>query len=660
MKAGPVIRFGLRVIMIICLGGLTPAVAQHSVYDQHEAFDPTFLNEPGTAFRSGSGQPGPMYWQNEPDYQISVVLHPDKKTISGTDEIYYTNNSPDELGYLWIQLDQNLYKQTSRGHIIADPKNPRYITPGFDGGYNIKSVEVEQNGKTYAPHYLITDTRMQIILTDPVKPKGGIVTVRIQYSYPIPPFRQRTGWFDTKNGPIFDIAQWYPRMCVYDDIIGWNTLPYLGRGQFYLEYGTINYKITVPWNYMVVGSGTLQNPQKVLTNEQIKRFEKAKKSEKTVVIRSADEVTDPQSRPVQKGTLTWHFRMQHTRDVAWAASPAFVWDAARMDLPDNKTALAEAAYPVEVATDKMWNAATQCVKKTIEYNSRQWYPYPWPTAVNVAARQGGMEYPGMVFCNWHDGGISLLGITTHEMGHSWFPMIVGSDERQYGFMDEGFDSFIGDGAMEYYKKGKYITGSASKMIQNFVKIIKKTGQPDPIIRFADAINPHYLGVDSYIKPDVGLHILRSYVLGPDRFDRAFRTYIRRWAFKHPTPDDFFRTMNDASGEDLNYFWKGWFYKTWTIDQAVVGVSYVHNKPEEGALITLENLQKLPMPVTVKVYESNGRSGIKKLPVEIWQRGGQWQFEYNSVSPIDSVVVDPDRMLPDINRSNNKWVSGEAG
>lgn len=398
-------------LMIVGIGilGIESAYAQKSTYDQHEAFDPTFLNQPGTAYRSGSGQPGPMYWQNRPDYRISVTLDPDQKTLSGTDEIHYTNNSPDQLDYLWIQLDQNLYKKTSRGHIVADLDKPRYITPGFDGGYKIASVEVKQDGKTYTPHFVITDTRMQVLLNKPVKSRGGTVVVTIHYSYPIPPFRQRTGYFETKNGLIFDVAQWYPRMCVYDDVIGWNTLPYLGRGQFYLEYGRIDYNITVPWNYMVVGSGTLENPQKVLTSEQIKRFREAKGSDKTVVIRSADEVTDPQSRPVQKGTLTWHFKMKNTRDVAWAASPAFVWDAAKINLPGNKTAIAESVYPVKVATDKMWNASTQCVKGTIEYNSRQWYPYQFPTAINVAAMQGGMEYPGITFCNWHDGGRSLWG-----------------------------------------------------------------------------------------------------------------------------------------------------------------------------------------------------------------------------------------------------------
>lgn len=246
------------------------------------------------------------------------------------------------------------------------------------------------------------------------------------------------------------------------------------------------------------------------------------------------------------------------------------------------------------------------------------------------------------------------------MGHNWFPMTVGSDERQFGFMDEGFDSFINYYSTEYYENGKYSSGSVSAIIDNFGRLIQKTGQPDPIIRYADAVNRRYLGINNYLKPAVGLHILRSYVLGPDRFDLAFRTYIKRWAFKHPLPEDFFRTMNDASGENLNWFWKGWFYKTWTVDQAVTDVKYVNDDPAKGALITIENLDKLPMPTVAEVYESNGKSGRTRLPVEIWQRGGTWQFEYHSTSRLDSVVIDPDHLTPDVDRTNNKWVRGDIG
>ena len=642
--------------LAFCFVGVNSVFAQHSIYDQHQAFDPTFLNQPGTVYRDGSGKPGPQYWQNRPDYQISVTLDPKDHTLSGTDEIHYTNNSPDDLNYLWLQLDQNLYKQSSRGYVTAKMPNPRYITPDFNGGYKIQSVEVELNGRKYKPKYIVTDTRMQVLLNKPVGSKGGEVTLRINYSYPIPPFRQRTGYYETKNGPIYAIAEWYPRMCVYDDIIGWNTLPYLGRGQFYLDYGTTDYKITVPWNYLVIGSGELENPKDVLTSTQIQRLNKAHHSDKTVMIRSAEEVGSKESRPVHKGSLTWYFAMKNTRDVAWAASPAFVWDAARINLPDHKTSLAESVYPVESDKPDAWGSSTQFVKGTIEYDSKHWFPYPYPTAVNVAAKQGGMEYPGMVFCGYRDSGEGLWGVTTHEMGHTWFPMIVGSDEREYGFMDEGFNSFIDIYSTRGYDNGKFVPYSRIETSMPLAaRYLKASGQPDAIITYADVIQRNYVGMNNYAKPAIGLYLLREYVLGHKRFDFAFRTYIRRWAYKHPTPKDFFRTINDASGENLNYFWKGWFYKTWMIDQAVEKVAYVHDDPAQGSLITIANLDKLPMPVKVKVYQVNGKSGSVRLPVEMWQRGGKWQFEYNSTSRLDSVVIDPDYQLPDVDRSNNKWV-----
>lgn len=630
-------------------------------YNRHQLFDATFLNQPGTIYRSGSGAPGPGYWQNRSDYHINVSLDTKEKTISGTDVITYTNNSPDKLDYLWIQLDQNMYKQTSRGSVTAAMVYPRYKVPGFNGGYAIKTVDIRRKGKWEKADYLISDTRMQIRLSNALRSGGGKIDIRIVYSYPIPPYRQRTGYFKTKNGTIFDIAQWYPRMCVYDDVIGWNTLPYLGRGQFYLDYGDIDYKVTVPWNFLVVGSGQLQNPGDVLTRNEINRLNRARHSEKTIMIRKPDEVNQPDSRPGKSGTLTWHFLMHNTRDVSWAASAAFVWDAARINLPAGKSALAESAYPVEVAGDSAWGLATQFVKHTIEYNSKQWYPYPWPVAVDVAAAHGGMEYPGIVFCGWTAKGSSLWGVTTHEIGHSWFPMIVGSDEREYGFMDEGFNSFIDIYSTRNYENGKYGPYSAAidsmPLVANYMK---RSGQPDAIMTYADVIQRRYVGFNNYLKPSVALYLLREIVLGHKRFDYAFRTYIRRWAYRHPAPKDFFRTMNDAAGEDLNWFWKEWFYERWTLDQAVTDVKYIKGDPSDGSVITIRNNNRMIMPVTVKVVEQNGHRGIIRLPVEIWQRGDTWSFRYDSHSLLDSVIVDPDYRLPDVDRKNNIWTQSFSG
>ncbi|MGH7671190.1 MAG: M1 family metallopeptidase [Gemmatimonadaceae bacterium] len=654
---------GMTCGLAACL--IAAAVPARAQYDPHQTFDPTFLSPPGTMYRSGSGAPGPRYWQNESDYRIQVTLDAEQKTLSGTDEITYTNNSPDTLRYLWIQLDQNLYKKDSRGAITAAVRNPRYITPGFDGGYDIHSVEIRDGDTWRAAHYLGSDTRLQIRLDRALAAGGGRANVRMVYAYRIPPFRQRTGWYDTKNGPVFDIAEWYPRMAVYDDVIGWNTLPYLGRGQFYLDYGTMDYQVTVPWNFLVVGSGQLANPNAVLTRTEVDRLAAAAKSDSTVMIRGAAEVADPASRPSRSGTLTWHFAMRDTRDAAWAASPAFVWDAARIGLPDHKTALAESAYPVEVAGETAWGSATQFVKHTIESDSKRWYPYPWPVAIDVAAAAGGMEYPGIVFCDWNSKGRSLWSVTTHEIGHSWFPMLVGSDERQYGFMDEGFNSFIDIYSTLDYDHGRYAPYSAVEDSMPLLAMaMTRTGQPDPIVAYADNVQRSYVGFNNYVKPAAALYLLREDVLGHERFDEAFRAYIQRWAYRHPTPTDFFRTMNDVAGEDLDWFWKEWFYNTWTLDQSVTGVQYVDGDPTKGSVITIGNDRQMVMPTTVRVREANGQSGTVNLPVEIWQQGGSFSFRYDSHSRLDSVIVDPNDRLPDVDRQNNVWTqsfpTGERG
>ncbi|HKJ44286.1 MAG TPA: M1 family metallopeptidase [Balneolales bacterium] len=648
-------RLILISVMCLFLYGTGVYAQNQSKYDQHKVFNPTFLNQPGTAFRSGSGAPGPYYWQNESSYVIHATLHADANSLTAKDIISYTNNSPNNLHYLWLQLDQNMYNKDSRGTQTSLIGGGRYIIAGFSGGYDISSVTITMNGKTYKPDYIITDTRMQIILPRALQAKGGKIKVSINYSFKIPPYKQRMGHYTTKNGEVFNLAQWYPRMCVYDDVIGWNTLPYLGRGQFYLDYGDYDYYVNVPWNMIVVGSGKLENASHVLTRKEQNRLSEARKSDKTVFIRNEGEIKDPNSRPVQKGLLTWHFSMHNTRDVSWAASKAFIWDAARINLPKGKEALAESAYPVESAGNNAWGRSTQFVKATIEYNSKQWYPYPWPVAVNAAANAGGMEYPGIVFCNYRDKGKGLWGVTTHEMGHNWFPMLVGSNEREYGWMDEGFNSFIDIYSTKAFNNDEFGHYSVLEdSLRYFASVLDRLPVTEPIMTYDDVANRRFLGFASYVKPAAGLYILREDVLGHKRFDEAFRTYIHRWAYKHPTPKDFFRTMNDAAGEDLNWFWKEWFYEDWRLDQAVTDVNYVDQDPSKGSYITITNNDRMVMPVTVRIYESNGKNGMVHLPVEIWQRGGKWTFKYNSSSKLDSVIVDPDHQLPDSNPENNTW------
>lgn len=629
----------------------TPASPAASNYNYHDAFAPLFYTKNGSEYRAADGQPGPKYWQNRADYQLTAHLNDQTNEILGTEALTYTNNSPQSLGFLWMQLDQNLFKSDSRGTAIIPPSGSRNGGHGdmAEGGYKIKSVKI--GGVDVK--YLINDTRMQIFLPESVKPNGGIVKLNIEYSYIAPEYgSDRTGILNTKNGKIYTIAQWYPRMYVYDDIMGWNALPYTGPSEFYLEYGDFDLAITAPANHIVVASGELQNPAEVYTPEQLKRWAEAEKSETTVIIRSADEVTNAASRPTGKKELTWKFKIKNARDVSWASSAAFIVDAAKMDLPSGKKSIAISAYPVESNGNDAWGRSTEYVKKSIEFNSQKWFEYPYPAATAVAGNVGGMEYPGIVFCGYRAKRSSLWGVNDHEFGHTWFPMIVGSNERLYGWMDEGFNTFINTLSTADFNKGEYGPKRATDM--------QRTGNAltnpslEPILSNPENLKEANNGTLLYFKPGIGLTLLREQILGPERFDFAFRTYVARWAFKHPTPDDFFRTMENASGESLQWFWRGWFVNNWRLDVAVTDVKYIGSDPGKGAYITLTNMEKLAMPVILDIKTVSGKVSRLKLPVEIWERNNSFVVKYPSTEEIESVTYDPDKQLPDYNPDNNVW------
>jgi aminopeptidase N len=347
--------------------------------------------------------------------------------------------------------------------------------------------------------------------------------------------------------------------------------------------------------------------------------------------------------------LTWHFHMDHTRDVAWSASPVFVWDAARMNLPDGKKSLAMSVYPPESVGPDKWDMSTEYVKDTVESFSKHWYPYPWPTAISVAGFSTGMEYPGMVFDGIKDTGKQLFWITAHEIGHDWFPMIVGSNERRNAFMDEGFNTFIDIEESATYAGGKYGPKRDSEYSaggeppDTILKVIDNPAAP-VILNRADAY-PGVLGHPvSYFKGAYGMVLLREQILGPERFDWAFRKYIRDWAFKHPSPSDFFRAMESEGGEDLGWFWRGWYMNNWKYDVAVDKI--------DGAQVTISNRGQLVLPTTVEVKLKNGTTTRLKLPVETWLSKGTYVWTSEGKEPVASVVVDPDHVLPDDDRSNN--------
>jgi len=620
-------------------------------YDYTEAFNPFFYSSNGTEYRSASGMPGPKYWQNAVDYKISAQLNDQTNEITATVTLEYTNNSPDELDFIWLQLDQNMFSQEGRGHLIVPLTKSRYgdATSDFDGGYDIQSVKL---GNGTAAEHLITDTRMQVFLPEPLQPNGGKTTITVDYSYIVPTHgADRTGVLETQHGKIFAIAQWFPRVAVYDDILGWNVQPYTGPGEFYLEFGNYEVEITAPANHIVVMGGELLNPKDVYTTEQVKRLEQAKTSDETVIIRSAEEVTQPSSRPQGKDNLTWKFRLQNAHDVAWASSPAFIVDGAKINLPSGNASLALSAYPVESNGGNAWERSTEYTKASIEFYSNTLMEYPYPVAINVAADIGGMEYPAIVFCSYKSKARSLWGVTDHEFGHIWFPMIVGSNERLHAWMDEGFNTFINDLSTEAFNDGEYYRspGDANRLAQVLTR-------PDlePVMSAPQNMQESNIGVLAYFKPGFGLTLLRNEILGPERFDRAFKAYLHRWAYKHPTPDDFFRTMENVAGENLNWFWRGWFKNNWRFDQGIVGVTTDATNTSDSGVITIENFEKMPMPVVVDITTASGEVHRVKLPVEIWERNTTWSFKAPTDEKIVAVQLDPDKVYPDHNPDNNRW------
>lgn len=613
-------------------------------FDPRETFAPFSYPQPVNAYRSGSGMPGPMFWQNRADYELAATLDPVRNTLSGKAIIRYTNNSPDALDVLWLQLDENRFTADARGNFTSDKTEKRHTD-----GYRIASVTVDGR----KAEYVVSDTRMQVRLPAPLAGKGGKISLTIVYSYDLPgDFGGRTGFAPSKNGNIYEMAQWYPRMCVYDDLRGWDTAPYL-NSEFYLEYGDFDYAITVPSNMIVAGSGELVNPDDVLTATQRERLAKARQSDSTVMIRTPAEVADPASRPKQGGTLTWKFRMKNTRDVAFGASTAYVWDAARINLPEGKTALAMSVYPVESVGQDRWGRSTEYLKAAVEHFSSKWYPYPYPVAINEAGTAAsGMEYPGIVFDPMEAPAKPLHMVTAHEIGHTWFPMIVGSDERRNAWMDEGFNTFIDVYEADAFNHGEFApkrdgeyAPKGGNPVDEILPLLADRDAPSLLIG-ADMVKEKYRHPATYFKAALGLVLLREQIIGPERFDPAFRKYIATWAYKHPSPSDFFRLMESEAGEDLSWFWRGWFERNWQLDMAVEKV--------DGSVVTVSNLDQLVMPATLRVTLDDKSTRDIRVPVETWQQHKRFDIDVPGGRKVVRAEIDPDHKIPDRDRGNNRW------
>ena len=537
-------------------------------------------------FRTASGAPGPAYYQQRADYKINLELDDKASKMYGSETVTYYNNAPESLDYLWVQLDQNIARRDSQTPLIDSQTMPQatsaenftktYMGKGFDGGFNLEYVKDEKGN---AMKYTINNTMMRIDLPKPLK-KGEKVVFSIKWWYNINDYMKdggngRSGYEVFPDGnKIYVIAQFYPRMCVYNDVEGWQNMQFWGRSEFALTFGNYDVKITVPADHILDGTGVLQNRNEVYSAEQEKRWQLAENSfDKPVIIVTQAEATAAE-KSFATTTKTWHLKAENVRDFGFSSSRKFILDAMAVQVGNSKP-MAISMYPKEA--NPLWeNLSTIAVAHTLKTYSKYTFDYPYPKAISVSAEDQGMEYP-MICWNFgrpdENGKISdrvkygMLGVIIHEIGHNFFPMIVNSDERQWTWMDEGLNTFLEYLTEQEFDKNFPADRGPAKSIVPYMKGNQQF--LEPIMSHGDVV--YNFGANAYGKPATGLNILRETIMGHELFDHAFKTYANRWKFKHPTPEDFFRTMEDASAVDLDWFWKGWFYSTDVVDLGIKNV-----------------------------------------------------------------------------------------
>lgn len=569
-------------IYLLCMTAATfSAWAQEGEHTNKFEQLGTMLPTPNV-YRAGSGAPGHEYWQQRADYKIKCTLNDETQRLDGSETITYYNNSPDPLEYLWVQLDQNMRAEDSdtyktQTNSISDKMNvdnlEAIIGYDFDGGHKIKAVQDSAGNEL---PYTINRTMMRIDIPETLKP-GEQITFSVDWYYNINDRSLMGGrggyeYFPEDGNYLYTITQWFPRMAVYNDHQGWQHKQFLGRGEFALTFGDYEVEITVPADHLVAATGLLQNPEDVLTQQQQNLLEQAKTAKKPVVIVSQDEATKKEKQQARE-TKTWIYHADSVRDFAFGSSRKYIWDAMGVDI-DGRTVMAMSYYPKEA--NPLWGQySTEVVAHTLETYSKYTIPYPYPKAISVEASNG-MEYP-MICFNYgrpHEDGTyserikyGMISVIIHEVGHNFFPMIVNSDERQWTWMDEGLNTFV-----QYLTEQEWDRNYPSRRGPAFNIVPYMAGDKSgisPIMTNSEQIQQ--FGANAYAKPATALNILRETVMGRGLFDHAFKTYAQRWAFKHPEPADFFRTMEDASGTDLDWFWRGWFY---TVDHVDIGIDQV--------------------------------------------------------------------------------------
>ncbi|QTE22924.1 M1 family metallopeptidase [Polaribacter cellanae] len=671
---------------------------------------------------AASGAPGHQYTQQKVDYKMDIRLDESANKIYGDEHITYHNNSKDALEYLWVQLDQNMRADDSKTPLAKSTGASPFITPdnfkqtymnskkGF--GYNIELVE--SNGRPLS--HTINRTMMRINLSKPLQ-SGEKFEFRIKWNYKINDINKDGGRSGLESFPDgnnnYTIAQFFPRLAVYNNVEGWQNMQFWGRSEFALEFGDYEVNLTVPADHIVEATGSLQNEKEVLSKKQRKRYNKARKSfDKPVII-----VTQSEAEKNEKGrstkTKTWKFKANKVRDFAFATSRKYIWDAMAVNI-NGKTVMATSLYPKE--GNPLWEEhSTRVVATTLKEYSKLTFDYPYPKAVSVHSERQGMEYP-MICFNFGrpnpDGTYSdrtkkgMIGVIVHEVGHNFFPMIVNSDERQWTWMDEGLNSFVEILAEDVYDAELFAT-NPTKNITRYMG--GDQSNLSPIMSQGDYVKQ--FGPNAYSKPAAGLYMLRKTIMGPELFDYAFRTYAQRWMFKHPTPADFFRSMEDASGMDLDWFWRGWFYTTDVTDIGIKKVKplyltdkqgerikniiasnprakdyfdglgdlvYITDKKEDARpdamnkyvdgqavpsyiySVEFEKPGGLVMPIIVELTYADGSKKRETFPAQIWMKNDHKVTRvFASTQEIKSIVVDPDFETADVDTSNNNWPKKEG-
>jgi hypothetical protein len=589
-------------------------------------------------YRTGSGRPGPKYWQQRADYRIAATLDPAKNELRGRETIHYVNHSPDALPYLWLFVEQNLCEPNSITNQLNQPPlvflgtSFDFSCQGFNSAPRLESMTIA--GREVKRTRF--GTTLRVDLARPLA-SGASVDIDAVWHFNVPP---QGGGRMGHDGPLYEMAQWYPRVAVYDDVKGWNHEPYIGAGEFYLEYGDYDVTLTVPREDIVAATGELQNAEQVLTATQRQRLAVARRSDTAIAIIRADETRNvSNTRPA--GATSWHFTAHNVRDFAFAAGPGMRWDASGYN-----GILIEDLY--RPTADK-WTEVNRMGREAIKYYSEQWFPYPYSHATTVEGPVEGMEYPMLTFTPNSPTREDQQWVIAHEFGHEWFPMVVGSNERLYPWMDEGFNTFIDLANAAKYFAGTSYGDTIEVHPLHLYAEHAKPGNEQPLIEKPVEVRDLFWG--GYQKPALMMQMLRYEVLGKERFDAAFREYIRAWAFKHPAPSDFFRLMRDQSGMDLDWFWRDWIFTTARLDQAVDSTS----RGTDGVTsVYLHNRGTMVMPAELLLTFEDGTTSTVKLPVEMWNLGDRFTYRVMGTKPVRAVEIDPRRALPDIDRANNRW------